>query len=118
MDQYGIKINIPNIKNLEYLNLDKDALLLNGLFLINFSEFIKLTDNNYIIKSVIKSINLQYNEFFQDILNNTNKNKCSINSIKKIKKTVRFSNPEFIILTKKKNISKKSFKNIKSILIK
>ena len=37
MDQYGIKINIPNIKNLEYLNLDKDALLLNGLFLINFS---------------------------------------------------------------------------------
>lgn len=118
MDQYGIKINIPNIKNLEYLNLDKDVLLLNGLFLINFSEFIKLTDNNYIIKSVIKSINLQYNEFFQDILNNTNKNKYSINSIKKIKKTVRFSNPEFIILTKKKNISKKSFKNIKSILIK
>lgn len=116
MQQYGIKIGIPNIKSLDYLNLDSDSILVNGLLLINFNEFIKLTDINYIIKSIIKSINLQYSEFFQNILDNTKKNKSTINSIKRIKKKVRFTNPEFIILTKKKNISNKSFKNIKSIL--
>ena len=58
------------------------------------------------------------NNLFNNIIENTNKNQSSIKSINKIKKRVRFTNPEYMILTKKKNLPKSINKNIKSILVK
>ncbi len=116
MDQYGIKLIFPfNNHNLNYLNNDK--ILYNGLISLKFNENVKISDLNLIIKAFLKSIQHQYNNLFNNIIENTNKNKSSIKSINKIKKRVRFTNPEYIILTKKKNLPKNINKNIKGILI-
>lgn len=116
MDQYGIKLILPfNNHNLNYLRNDK--ILYNGLISLKFNENVKITDINLIIKAFLKSIQYQYINLFNNIIENTNKNQSSINSINKIKKRVRFTNPEYIILSKKKNLPKNINKNIKSILI-
>lgn len=117
MDQYGIKLILPfNNHNLDYLKNDKK--LYNGLISLKFNENVKTSDINLIIKAFLKSIQHQYNNLFNNIIENTNKNKSSIKSINKIKKRVRFTNPEYMILTKKKNLPKNINKNIKSILVK
>lgn len=117
MDQYGIKLILPfNNHNLDYLKNDKK--LYNGLISLKFNENVKTSDINLIIKAFLKSIQHQYNNLFNNIIENTNKNKSSIKSINKIKKRVRFTNPEYMILTKKKNLPKNINKSIKSILVK
>ena len=117
MDQYGIKLIVPfNNHNLDYLKNDKK--LYNGLISLKFNENVKTSDINLIIKAFLKSIQHQYNNLFNNIIENTNKNQSSIKSINKIKKRVRFTNPEYMILTKKKNLPKSINKNIKSILVK
>jgi hypothetical protein len=100
LNQYGIYIS--------YLNNN----LPNGIIYLKFHENIKVTDITLLIKAFLKCIQIQYPE----LLNNHAKSKTVIKSINKIKKRVRFTTPEFVILSKKKDLPQNN-QIIKGILI-
>lgn len=116
LNQFGINLCIP-FSNNELIYIHNDSYLHNGLLYFNFNESITIIDINTIIKGFLKCIQIQYNKLFEEITNRNNKNKSSIKSINNVKKRVRFNNPEYTILTKKKTLPKKN-KIIKSILLK
>jgi len=116
INQFGIYI-LPLYNNNDIQFLKTDNNLLNGLIYFNFNESIKTTDIQLLVKGFLKCIQMQYKNLFNEILDNTNKTKLTIRSINKVKKRVRFNNPEYMILSKKKGLPNYK-KNIKSILVK
>lgn len=116
INQFGIHI-LPLYNNNDIQFLKNDNNLLNGLIYLNFNESIKNTDIQLLVKGFLKCIQMQYKNLFNEILDNTNKTKLTIKSINKVKKRVRFNNPEYMILSKKKGLPNYK-KNIKSILVK
>lgn len=113
--QFGINI-LPIYNSNDISFLKNDLILYNGILYFNFNESIKNTDLNLLIKGVLKTLQMQIPNLFNNILNNTSKTKNSIKSINKIKKRVRFSTPEYTIFSKKKNLPKNN-KIPKGILI-
>jgi hypothetical protein len=116
INQFGIHI-LPLYNNNDIQFLKNDNKLLNGIIYLNFNESIKTTDIQLLVKGFLKCIQIQYKNLFNEILDNTTKTKLTIKSINKVKKRVRFNNPEYIILSKKKGLPNNK-KNIKSILVK
>jgi len=91
--------------------MDYDTRIKNGLISLSIDDHNKQTDINKLLKCLLESIKLQYNDLYDEIKDNIIVKKKL--SQKKVKKVVRFSNPICI----GSNTKKHNHLKLKSILV-